>query len=72
MGGNGVAGNFSGSLQGTGRLVKSGSGALTLGGPNTFGGLTVGGGTLQITADQHVNSLISTGGSSTCGAARCS
>lgn len=60
--GNGVVGNFSGSIQGIGRLSKTGNGMLTLGGANTFGGITVGGGVLQLGADQHVSSFISTGG----------
>ncbi|MGC7404479.1 autotransporter-associated beta strand repeat-containing protein [Pandoraea pneumonica] len=42
---------FDGVIQGTGALVKNGSGTLTLSGPNTFsGGTTVNGGTVTVTS----------------------
>jgi autotransporter-associated beta strand protein len=41
-------GNFPGTMSGSGALVKSGTGKVTLAGPNTYtGGTTVSGGTLQ-------------------------
>jgi autotransporter-associated beta strand protein len=46
---NAAAGTFSGAINGTGPLVKSGAGTLTLDGTNTYnGGTTISGGTLRI------------------------
>jgi fibronectin-binding autotransporter adhesin len=49
LGGNGQSTDYSGVLSGGGSLTKTGIGALTLGGANTFSGLlTVGEGSLSI------------------------
>ena len=59
--------NLSGSISGTGALLKNGAGTLTLSGMNTIdGNTTIDGGTLRLTSDQpNLQTLIlgATGGS---------
>lgn len=49
-GGSGFSGDFAGGISGAGSFTKAGVGAMTLSGPNTYGGsTTVSGGTLRLT-----------------------
>jgi autotransporter-associated beta strand protein len=48
---------FAGSLTGAGKLAKAGDSTLTLSHANTFGGVTVNEGTVQLAATQNVGSV---------------
>jgi len=49
LGGFNAADTWSNSITGSGRLIKNGSGSLTLSGTNSFGGIQVNAGTLALT-----------------------
>jgi fibronectin-binding autotransporter adhesin len=54
-GGNNTTTSFSGSIGGSGALIKTGSGTLTLGGTNNYAGTTtISSGTLAASADQNL------------------
>lgn len=56
VGGTGLSSIYSGSLRGSGNLIKAGTGDLTLQGANTFSGdLTVEGGSLTLDFDAGLN-----------------
>jgi len=58
-GGDGTSTLFSGAMSGTGDLVKTGAGTLTLTGANTYsGGTTVSGGTLAGTTDSLQGAIL--------------
>lgn len=53
---------YSGTISGTGKVVKLGTNALTLSGANTYsGGTTVGTGTLILTSDLTSNTVVNSG-----------
>ena len=57
------SGMFAGVISGTGSLVKTGPGTLTLAGANTFtGGTTVSAGTVAVTADGSLAGPVTVGG----------
>ncbi len=62
VGGNGLSTTFSGTINGTGgRLLKTGSGDLTLSGVNTYtGGTAVENGTLRISNDANLGASMTT------------
>jgi autotransporter-associated beta strand protein len=65
VGGNNTSTTFSGTLSGSGSLVKLGSGVFTLTGMNSYGGATtVGAGTLQLLAGRlpAANEYVGSGG----------
>ncbi|MGL4634998.1 MAG: beta strand repeat-containing protein [Beijerinckiaceae bacterium] len=63
MGGDNSSSTFSGVIDGTGDLTKSGTGTMTLSGANTYAGTTtVSGGTLRI---ENASALGTTAGSTT-------
>jgi autotransporter-associated beta strand protein len=56
-GGNNGSTTVSGTISGTGNLVKQGSGTMTLGGTNTYNGTTtVSAGVLSVTSDSNLGS----------------